>query len=432
MTQIIFNEDAKTGGGSGMIGNPSFLGSSDSNNYDGSFLGFNDNYIYDSYPQEFGGTPTVNHQSLALATQPNIFLQYPELQSSQFKPTVFDVSPFCPESLGLDQAQHKNCDNVTPPRREKAQIPETSRSSLVPPCATPAEPPTQDTFCSLPSNGFGSFVGNWPNYENSAGTLPLSMMHSPLRATQQMAQFEMIPLSESDNALSNQGPFFPQSLAFPSHLYPQPEMEHSTMAINDPSHLMRFYAEISPDPALGTSGHPHSLQVNPLNRSTVTSSPAIESRKRKRDGNTTTGGPCQKLMSKIETMPNSAKTSNRATARSTKGQIMVLKDSGDLIAEPDDQDSSYQRSTVPRRYMCSVCSKRFTRPSTLRTHMNSHTGERPYHCPSKGCDWKFTVLSNLKRHMRICSGPKDGGDATGIESTKPEIKDEAADADWKP
>ncbi|KAI8609408.1 hypothetical protein BC830DRAFT_1054687, partial [Chytriomyces sp. MP71] len=59
-----------------------------------------------------------------------------------------------------------------------------------------------------------------------------------------------------------------------------------------------------------------------------------------------------------------------------------------------------------RRYMCNVCSKRFTRPSTLRTHMNSHTGERPYPCPSQGCEWKFTVLSNLKRHMRICTGVK--------------------------
>ncbi|KAJ3058588.1 hypothetical protein HDU98_005308, partial [Podochytrium sp. JEL0797] len=57
---------------------------------------------------------------------------------------------------------------------------------------------------------------------------------------------------------------------------------------------------------------------------------------------------------------------------------------------------------VPRRYLCSLCSKRFTRPSTLRTHMNSHTGERPFVCSAPGCGWKFTVLSNLKRHLKIC------------------------------
>ncbi|KAI8620921.1 hypothetical protein BC830DRAFT_1055806, partial [Chytriomyces sp. MP71] len=55
-----------------------------------------------------------------------------------------------------------------------------------------------------------------------------------------------------------------------------------------------------------------------------------------------------------------------------------------------------------RRYLCSLCSKRFTRPSTLRTHMNSHTGERPFVCTAVGCGWKFTVLSNLKRHLKIC------------------------------
>lgn len=32
-------------------------------------------------------------------------------------------------------------------------------------------------------------------------------------------------------------------------------------------------------------------------------------------------------------------------------------------------------STPPRRYKCSVCVKRFSRPSSLATHMHSHTGE---------------------------------------------------------
>lgn len=32
-------------------------------------------------------------------------------------------------------------------------------------------------------------------------------------------------------------------------------------------------------------------------------------------------------------------------------------------------------TSTPKRYKCSVCSKRFTRPSSLTTHMYSHTGE---------------------------------------------------------
>ncbi|KAJ3240628.1 hypothetical protein HDU81_003212 [Chytriomyces hyalinus] len=55
---------------------------------------------------------------------------------------------------------------------------------------------------------------------------------------------------------------------------------------------------------------------------------------------------------------------------------------------------------IVRKYICTYCSKRFTRPSTLQTHMNSHTGHRPFKCMH--CDMRFTVSSNMKRHMGHC------------------------------
>ncbi|PVU97493.1 hypothetical protein BB561_000507 [Smittium simulii] len=51
------------------------------------------------------------------------------------------------------------------------------------------------------------------------------------------------------------------------------------------------------------------------------------------------------------------------------------------------QYSSSQR----KRYLCPVCNKLFARPSTLSTHMHSHTGERPYHCTWEGCGKKFSL-----------------------------------------
>nr|CAG8606948.1 14241_t:CDS:2 [Entrophospora candida] len=33
-------------------------------------------------------------------------------------------------------------------------------------------------------------------------------------------------------------------------------------------------------------------------------------------------------------------------------------------------------SSTPKRYKCEICQKRFTRPSSLQTHMYSHTGEK--------------------------------------------------------
>ncbi|CAO3676364.1 unnamed protein product [Rhizopus stolonifer] len=53
------------------------------------------------------------------------------------------------------------------------------------------------------------------------------------------------------------------------------------------------------------------------------------------------------------------------------------------------------------QYQCGVCLKYFTRPSALKTHTYTHTGEKPYQCTSKGCGRRFSVVSNLRRHIKI-------------------------------
>ena len=56
------------------------------------------------------------------------------------------------------------------------------------------------------------------------------------------------------------------------------------------------------------------------------------------------------------------------------------------------------------RYVCQTCNKAFSRPSSLRIHSHSHTGEKPFVCPHKECGKAFSVRSNMKRHERGCHG----------------------------
>ncbi|KAL6299225.1 hypothetical protein BKA93DRAFT_695603, partial [Sparassis latifolia] len=53
-----------------------------------------------------------------------------------------------------------------------------------------------------------------------------------------------------------------------------------------------------------------------------------------------------------------------------------------------------------KMHQCSICFKMFPRPSGLATHMNSHSGAKPFKCPIPTCNKSFAVRSNAKRHLR--------------------------------
>ena len=79
------------------------------------------------------------------------------------------------------------------------------------------------------------------------------------------------------------------------------------------------------------------------------------------------------------------------------------------------QFSSKLSANTQKKHKCKICDKRFTRPSSLQTHMYSHTGEKPFACNVDGCGRHFSVVSNLRRHKKVHKGESSSTTSEGEE-----------------
>ncbi|KAI5627142.1 transcription factor HIVEP2 isoform X1 [Silurus asotus] len=66
--------------------------------------------------------------------------------------------------------------------------------------------------------------------------------------------------------------------------------------------------------------------------------------------------------------------------------------------QKDEGHKKEQKPKKPGKYICQYCGRACAKPSVLKKHIRSHTGERPYPC--EPCGFSFKTKSNLYKHRK--------------------------------
>lgn len=101
----------------------------------------------------------------------------------------------------------------------------------------------------------------------------------------------------------------------------------------------------------------------------------------------------------ISVIRNCKPTGVQLEQQQTKKTQRDNKTLGELVTVGKNQLASVHGD---RLNQCRICGRHYARPSTLKTHLRTHTNERPYKCAV--CRKTFSQAANLTAHQRVHTG----------------------------